>query len=621
VRAPEEQVSQGAAGEAASEAATAGLADAVAASWLSDSLLLIVGAPALRLDDSRATLLAGEEPLELRVRSLSLGLNGSSERNVLTAALGDGADAAHAAGRLSLPLPGADGEDGGVELRFTPPAKLVHEQLSGLDEGTAKQVAEFISAAPAAHGLGETRDLRLSNALHAVRNQLRPRLPAVAIEAAEPLTGNIDQLVTIDEMAFFVKGWIRDGEAPIVRLTAVAPEGERIQMIQRVHRLELQEFEVFAQGPYRDPVDAYRFFAYFETTRASRLRKPWVFEVQNETGRAAELYALPDPPDPATARETILRSIPAAALPDEELMSEHVHPAIARQQERARESLEVAHVVNHGQLPEAPEVSIVVPLYKRIDLVEHQLLQFNSDPEIKSAELIYVLDSPELENDLADRARQLARLFQVPFRIVTMRSNVGFGAATNAGMSIGRGRLLVLLNSDVLPAAPGWLGTMQAFYDSTPDIGALGPKLLYEDDSLQHAGLYFDMVLEGPTAGSWANRHYYKGLHKDLPAANVPRAVPAVTAACLMIGTELYREMGGLPDVYVRGDYEDSDLCLALVEAGRENWYLPTAELYHLEGSSYSDTERGITGSYNRWLQTHRRGGTIADVMARFPRG
>jgi O-antigen biosynthesis protein len=307
-------------------------------------------------------------------------------------------------------------------------------------------------------------------------------------------------------------------------------------------------------------------------------------------------------------------------LPDEELMSNHIFPAVQRLQERARESVAVASVTEHGDLPESPTVSIVVPLYQRIDLVEHQLLQFNRDPEIQAQDLIYVLDSPELESQMADQARQFADLYGVPFRVVTMAENAGFGAATNAGASVARGRLLLLMNSDVLPAEPGWLGRMQAFHDATPNIGALGPKLLYEDDSLQHAGLYFERLREGPTAGSWANMHYFKGLHKDLPAANVARPVPAVTAACLMIEKELYERVEGLPDVYAQGDFEDSELCLRLLEAGRENWYLPSEELYHLEGSSYSPAERGITGSYNHWLQTHRWGQAIEDVMARYPR-
>jgi GT2 family glycosyltransferase len=345
-----------------------------------------------------------------------------------------------------------------------------------------------------------------------------------------------------------------------------------------------------------------------------------VFELQNEAGNGVEMYAFPDGADIPSARDKVLRAVPASALPDEQLMGGHVFPSVERLQERARDTVEVARVANYGEQVESPAVSIVVPLYQRIDLVEHQLLQFDRDPEIQAEELIYVLDSPELESDLADRARQLARLYDVPFRVVTMAHNSGFGAATNAGASIARGRLLLLLNSDVLPAGPGWLGTMRAFHDATPNLGALGPKLLYEDDSLQHAGMFFDIAQEGPTAGSWANMHYFKGLHRDLPAANVARPVPAVTAACLLIEKDLYRDLGGLPDVYVQGDYEDSELCMRLIEAGRDNWYLPAAELYHLEGSSYSESERGITGSYNRWLQTHRVGSAIEDVMARYPR-
>jgi GT2 family glycosyltransferase len=114
--------------------------------------------------------------------------------------------------------------------------------------------------------------------------------------------------------------------------------------------------------------------------------------------------------------------------------------------------------------------------------------------------------------------------------------------------------------------------------------------------------------------------HYFKGLHRDLPAANVARPVPAVTAACLLIEKDLYHRVGGLPDAYVQGDYEDSELCMRLIGEGRDNWYLPAAELYHLEGMSYSPSERGITGSYNRWLQTHRIGQAIEDAMARYPR-
>ena len=74
---------------------------------------------------------------------------------------------------------------------------------------------------------------------------------------------------------------------------------------------------------------------------------------------------------------------------------------------------------------------------------------------------------------------------------------------------------------------------MVAAYDANPKIGALSPKLLYEDGWIQHAGLYFDRP---SGARAWSNEHYFKGLHRTFPGANVARAVPAVTGACLMIG-------------------------------------------------------------------------------------
>ena len=154
---------------------------------------------------------------------------------------------------------------------------------------------EFISAAPTAHGLSDERDLVLSSRLHSSGTRSGQRLPAVAIEGDQPLSGNVDVLVPIDDSTFFVKGWMRDGEAQITRLTAVTAGG-------RAGRAARAALSPRAAGSSRcsprartgEPVDAARFVARFETRRPSRLRKAWVFEMQNETGRAVEMYALPD---------------------------------------------------------------------------------------------------------------------------------------------------------------------------------------------------------------------------------------------------------------------------------------------------------------------------------------
>jgi GT2 family glycosyltransferase len=258
-------------------------------------------------------------------------------------------------------------------------------------------------------------------------------------------------------------------------------------------------------------------------------------------------------------------------------------------------------------------VSVIVPLYRRVEFIEHQLAQFVHDDDFHRVDLIYVLDSPELADFLLPQARRLARLYQVPFRLAILNRNGGFSMANNLGATLARSRLLVLLNSDVLPDKPGWLGTMARFYDSKADIGALGVKLLYEDESLQHAGLYF---VRPPGETVWFNEHYFKGLHRDFGPANEVRRVPAVTAACLMIASDLYSDVGGLQGHYIQGDYEDSDLCLRLSERGLTNWYLPSVELYHLEGQSYPTDARTRNASFNRWLHSVDWSDRISTVMS-----
>jgi O-antigen biosynthesis protein len=237
------------------------------------------------------------------------------------------------------------------------------------------------------------------------------------------------------------------------------------------------------------------------------------------------------------------------------------------------------------------------------------------DPEIHRADLVYVLDSPEEAARLRRFARHLHDLYGVPFRLAALSANGGYSTANNLGASLARGRKLLLLNSDVLPARPGWLSQMTAFYDANASIGALAPKLLYEDDSIQHAGMCFEANLECDGESGWWNEHFYKGLHRRFEPANVSRAVPAVTGACMLIDTELFDSLGGLRGIYVRGDYEDSDLCLRLREQGRESWYLADVELYHLEAQSFPSPERTLATVYNTWLQTYLWNDTIERMM------
>jgi O-antigen biosynthesis protein len=488
---------------------------------------------------------------------------------------------------------------------------FVRRRLAPCDAELRNHITDFL-ARTAGEEMANGR-MRLCKALHELREALRERLPTQVNSADKPRGLAVDRLLAVDCNAFYIQGWMRDEEAEIVRLTAVSPEGSRCELLDRAFRYPRQDVEQFFSGHAEDAGKP-GFMCHFETGSPSVLLNGWVVEFENAEGVTIEVPAPRVIDNMHDVRDAILNDPFQRRWPNSRLMAAHVHPALHRIQERVQNMIEIETVSEYGRRPGPPDVSIVVPIYKRIDHVEMQLAEFADDPQVHASELIYVLDSPEQGDALLDVAAQLYPIYRVPFRVAVLKRNVGFAGANNAGVSLATGKLLLLLNSDVLPAAPGWLGTMQEFYASKPDIGALGPKLLYEDDSIQHAGMYF---YQPPGSSMWLDAHLFKGLHRRFDGANVARPVPAVSGACVMIARELYERLG-FRGIYVRGDYEDFDLCLRLIEEGRENWYLPDAELYHLEAQSYSGDLRFPSNRYNMWLHTHLWGDRIPGLMERY---
>jgi GT2 family glycosyltransferase len=596
------------------------------ASWLSDDILILVGwfhakenCPPkvhLILDDQVDNHAA---PLESRCLSYPrLGFADADSRvgKVITARFLCSEDARRPLGSVVIQQDAKPFALGPLRLSqaMTDLQTLVRVGFAWLDPDGRAEVLAFLVATLTEHR--ETKNsLRLSKNLFVIREALRGRLPESVIAQSKPRGLAVDTVLAVDEESFYVRGWMRDEEAEVTQLTAVSPEGTRVELLERIYHYPRPDVEQFYGVASNDLLLAKSgFISYFELETPSRLSTGWKLEMRTTGGEAIEAAAPSVIRDPLTVRNAILADIFHERPSGEGLMPNHIFPAISRQQNRLREMVEVEDAVQYGTPSESPDVSIIVPLYKRIDFLEQQLAQFVHDPEILQAELIYVLDSPELADTFRDTAAQLFALYRVPFRAVMLERNSGFSAVNNVGAGLARGRLLLLLNSDILPDKPGWLGKMLGFYDSTPGVGAIAPKLLYEDDSLQHAGLHFYRQRDG----LWNNEHYFKGLHRHLPVANTPRPVPAVTGACMMIDSGLYERFGGLRGIYVQGDYEDSDLCLRLIEAGYENWYLPDAELYHLEGQSYDLASRQLNGRYNTWLHTHLWKERIEAVMARY---
>jgi hypothetical protein len=486
-----------------------------------------------------------------------------------------------AGSRLALP----PGRAGANEMDLT---TLLRSRLARLEPSSREELVSFLAAACAEDLEGPGR-VALASRLKIVRDALRERLPVSETEKDKPRAVAIDDILAVDSRRFWIKGWLWDVDSDCPRLEMVSPEGARVNVLEQAFRWRRRDIEqLYSRAEAKRMLNG--FVACVTLPAPSWLSSGWVAELRSEAGNGVEREGPEVVRNPTTVRDLILRDFSWADRDKQCLVIDHAYPAISRVLERMANTAGVDQTFEFGNPSDDPDTSIVVSLSGQPDALEHHLIQFRSDPDMAASELIYVVDMSEEAQGLASRLSELHWLYPVPFRLITLSAKTGPTIMDNFGASIARGRRLLFLSPDVMPDRPGWLSAMTDFYGAHQGIGALGPKLLYEDQSVQHAGLGYDPVAPQefgiPTTGSgvWQARSYFKGLPAAYSAANEARAVPAVSGACLMVDRELFESVGGFRNVYVDGEYEDADLCLRLAQAGHANWYMPQVTLYHLEG-------------------------------------
>jgi GT2 family glycosyltransferase len=504
-----------------------------------------------------------------------------------------------------------------IRSRLSDLKTLCRDGLAGLPAQTRNQITDFLATSA---GEMDAGTLEVSKSLGQVRDALRKGFPVYEPKPDKQRGVWVDNIMAVDDRSFYVQGWLRDEEGEVVRLTAVSPEGNRVELYKKLFRTSRPDVaKLFETLREDENLDAeLGFVCFFKTPVPSLLRTGWVLEMENAAGVAVEAATPAVVRGPAKVRDMILGDPARQRHLPEQLMTTHVFPAVNRIQEKLAAEATTKAVVQFGDPPPRPKASLIIPIYQRVEHLEMQLAEFADDRDMHEADLIYVLDSPEDADSFLHGAENIFPIYRVPFRIAFMRANAGFGGANNTGASLARGSLLLFMNSDILPDGPGWLRAMSDFYESTPRCGVLGPKLVYADDTIQHAGMRLFQPIGAPRSAIWLDDHYFKTLHRSFPPANVTRVVPAISGACSMISHELYKEVGGFRGIYVRGDYEDYDLCWRVMEKGYDNWYLADVELYHLESQSYPSELRSVSNRYNAWLHSHLWRDRIERVMDHF---
>jgi GT2 family glycosyltransferase len=448
---------------------------------------------------------------------------------------------------------------------------------------------------------------------------LAPAEPRRLDDPARPVGGALEMAVSDHGGGVFLSGWIRDPLGLIEGLSICGPFGpSRPLPDAALHRLARADLGTrFERAPLGGAGLRPGFLAHLPDVPEARHVVQWRLEMRLASGEAVEVVAPQGMLTARAARDQVLRAA-AACEPDEAALAGLVEAAVRRLHHAALASQGAAEIVAIGTPRRRPVASIVIPLYRNLKFLRFQLGAFARDAELRQAELIYVLDSPEQRAEVEHLLRGLARLHDLPLTLVVQAANGGYASACNAGAAVATAPVLLLLNSDVVPDASGWLGLLRRRLSRERRLAAVGPKLLFDDGSIQHAGLLFGRE----PGGAWFNDHYYKGFPRHYPPACVARRVPGITGAAFCVRRAAFEAAGGLCTDYVVGDYEDSDLCLKLRAAGHEIGYEPAAELFHFERqsiASHAGYAQTMACAYNRRLHDQRWSKEIEALMARYP--
>jgi len=229
-------------------------------------------------------------------------------------------------------------------------------------------------------------------------------------------------------------------------------------------------------------------------------------------------------------------------------------------------------------MPEpAPSVSIIIPTRDAHLLIARCVDSLLARTDYPDFEVI-VVDNGSRDPEALAYLQRIAGDERVRVRRDDRPFN--FSALNNAAVEEAEGELVCLLNNDTEVTDGTWLRQLAA-HAVRREIGCVGPKLLFADGTIQHAGVLLGLHgLAGHPYRLMSGEHvgYYGRL-------TVPHSVSAVTAACLVVERALYRDVGGL-DEELAVAFNDVDFCLKIQDAGCRNLLVPQVSLIHHESAT-----------------------------------
>jgi GT2 family glycosyltransferase len=266
---------------------------------------------------------------------------------------------------------------------------------------------------------------------------------------------------------------------------------------------------------------------------------------------------------------------PYAMLAGERALNEHLQRA---GKHGSAQLIGIGYQVTYDLPDPEPLVSIMIPTKDRLDMLERCVASIRHNTNYKRWEVL-IVDNASIGADTKAYLSEIAKDPQ--FRVLGDPGDFNYSRLNNIAAKQAAGEFVLLLNNDVEAITPDWLREMVGVC-SQEGVGAVGARLWYPDDTLQHGGVI--LGLGGLAA------HAHTGIHRGMPGyagrAILRHELSAVSAACMLTRRKAYVAVGGLDEADLKVAYNDVDYCLKLRAAGWKIVWTPFADLYHYESAS-----------------------------------
>jgi O-antigen biosynthesis protein len=272
---------------------------------------------------------------------------------------------------------------------------------------------------------------------------------------------------------------------------------------------------------------------------------------------------------------------PYAMLAGERAINDH----LVRKGVNAKAELKAFGYRVHYQLPTSlPLVSIIIPTKNGLELLKRCINSIFEKTEYTNYEIL-IIDNGSDELATLEYLQLISRKPNV--RVLHDARPFNYSQLNNGAVRVARGEVICLLNNDIEVISSGWLSELVS-HALRPDVGAVGAKLLFPDDTIQHAGI----LLKVTGIAAHAHKGFPRNAHGYFSRANLIQDFSAVTGACLVVKKSLYQYVGGLNETELAVAFNDVDFCMRIREAGYRNIWTPYAELYHHESATrgYEDS-------------------------------